>query len=320
MRKALASVLFVSSFLLFSLPCVSLAQFVPVYPTDLALHAGPKGNQTTFQVGELIPLTLLFTSSTRGKYELRMAEYDNSGRMWYEQFEVSPSTTKDPLASYFVGREGGFGGLSRQNELVSTVPTLVALQLNEWVRFDTPGRYRVTVESTRVLEPRVRTVGVRSNEFEITIVEARPEWQAATLREALEVMDSSSRFMASEEPARSAAKRLRYLGTPEAAREMARRLRGSEWDGDFMFGLIGSPAAAEGFHEMERLLGDPDFPVTPTFLQALSTLALQLSNNPITTQGRLSSAEHYRKELAGKLEQKRGAALNTSITTVNGPR
>jgi hypothetical protein len=101
----------------------------------------------------VIPLELSFTSPTEKKYQLDLATYDRSGRLGEETFAIKPeSGWVDPLYLYFHAYQGFIGGGLRGFEVLSSKPTLVPLELNEWVRFETPGQYRVTVTSTRRLK------------------------------------------------------------------------------------------------------------------------------------------------------------------------
>src|ERR1700694_1205606 len=119
------------------------------------LQVTTSGNQTTFHMGERIPLQLAFTGPENKRFEITNASYDRSGRMSYEEFEVSPDRGwVDPLKTYFSRGHGG-GGLSNSSSL-SANPILVTFDLNEWVRFDQPGVYRVTVTSHRVSDLNVR--------------------------------------------------------------------------------------------------------------------------------------------------------------------
>ena len=79
--------------------------------------------------------------------------------------------------------------------MLSAEATTIELQLNEWLRFDWPGQYRVQVVSHRVANVRESSPALRSptevisNELEITIAAPPPEWQNDTLRQALEILD-----------------------------------------------------------------------------------------------------------------------------------
>jgi len=102
--------------------------------------------KTKFRAGELIPLDLQFTSATSDRYQINLATYDRSGRVSYEQFLLDPKEgTSDPLELYFNSAWGFLGGGLTGFKLLSTSPTSIHLDLNEWVRFDLPGTYRLTV-------------------------------------------------------------------------------------------------------------------------------------------------------------------------------
>jgi hypothetical protein len=82
-----------------------------------------------------------------------MARYDRSGRMSYEQFSVNPDGSwGDPLRSYFNSSMGWMGGGLTGFEFLSESPTKISLELNEWVQFNRAGKYRVTVQTSRVGE------------------------------------------------------------------------------------------------------------------------------------------------------------------------
>ena len=49
----------------------------------------------------------------------------------------------DPLKSYFSSFAGFMGGGLINFEFLSETPIRIALDLNEWVRFELPGKYRV---------------------------------------------------------------------------------------------------------------------------------------------------------------------------------
>jgi len=57
-----------------------------------------------------IPLQLAFSSGAKDRYQVNMAQYDRSGRMNYEHFDVSPAGgTVDPLPTHI----GSLGGLTK---------------------------------------------------------------------------------------------------------------------------------------------------------------------------------------------------------------
>jgi hypothetical protein len=72
------------------------------------------------------------------------------------------------------------GGGLRGYKVLSSVPTTIHAELNEWIRLKTPGQYRITVISGRVSEIGSSAFGgpgVTSNSLTLTIMSATKEWQ-----------------------------------------------------------------------------------------------------------------------------------------------
>ena len=136
--------------------------------------------QSVFHIGERIPLTLTFSAADTNRYEITISNSNRQGCMDYEDFEVTPKKGwADPLATYYGG--GCAGSFLSSLGLLSTKPTIVQHDLNEWVRFDQPGVYRLTVISHRVDEPSSPSragnrFSLKSNSIELHIIPATPEW------------------------------------------------------------------------------------------------------------------------------------------------
>ncbi len=83
------------------------AQSAPPVDPKIVLEVSIATNQREFHIGETIPLQLSFSSTVKDHYQVNMAQYDRSGRMNYDRFEVSPANgAVDPLPTY----TGGMGG------------------------------------------------------------------------------------------------------------------------------------------------------------------------------------------------------------------
>jgi hypothetical protein len=300
------------------------------FPPDVTLKVRVRGNQSVFQIGEVIPLELSFTSSTPNKYRLEMATYDRTGRLSIQSFAVQPlSGWEDPLGSYFHYFQPGFAGGPLIATALSTAPAVIQLELNEWVRFKSPGQYRVAVKSARVskLGPRLEIPGdvvrTSSNELVLTIVPATEAWQLRTLQQALAILDGPAEATGNYEnrldTQRPAVKALRYLGTAAAAREMARRLLPNErnWADDYRLGLIASPVREAALDEMRALLADPDFPVSGLFLNTMSIIALPADAAGDVRAQRKELDTRFQQELFTALGTKRNEALTVSKDTVS---
>ncbi|HEU4390998.1 MAG TPA: hypothetical protein VFV34_24545 [Blastocatellia bacterium] len=298
---------------------------------DVRLRVETVDGRTEFRIGELIPLKLSFTSTVTKKYQINMASYDRSGRMSYEEFLLEPAAGwSDPLEDYF-SYGGFFGGGLTSYRFLSSEPTMINLDLNEWVRFDLPGKCRLRIASHRVADvskergfPASGT-DIASNDLELTIVPATSSWQQQAFKKALAMLNrhkSNDRPLSSageSNPTRIALKSLRYLGTGEAVKELARRFRGEDSSADFqcMFGLVGSPHRSLAISELQRLLADPDHPVSSLFIHTL----IVLMRSPDQSQEQMAEAERTNSEvihsqLLAAVQHKRGKALALTLNTV----
>jgi hypothetical protein len=245
---------------------VALCQAQAPLP-DVKLEVRTRNNQRTFRIGEIIPLDLRFSSTVENKYRLYTQNGDGSGRLNMETYTAEPrSGWQDPLDLFY--RTGAFAGGGLGNIwMLSDKPFLITAELNEWMRFDRPGEYRLTVTSARVRDALSRSTvsNVASNEVLLTIIDATPEWQEETLRKALATLAVSAPVQPYDwnqpDPGRDAIRTVRFLGTPAAARELAFRFskgafRVNNMDIDCVLGLAGSPAHQAALDEMKKALQD----------------------------------------------------------------
>ena len=186
-----------------------------------------EGQRSTYQIGERIPIDLSFTGPGNKQFEITRSSYDRSGRMAYEQFDVEPNSGwSDPLALYFGSQRSFMGGGLSSLGILSPTPTVMHLNLNEWIRFDQPGSYTVVVTSHRVGDSldANRTIShpsdllLKSNPIHLKIVPANNTWQRAKLAAIIDELSTHPAAAGIQSPAREAAVAdLRYLGTPQAA-------------------------------------------------------------------------------------------------------
>jgi hypothetical protein len=295
--------------------------------TDASLVISTLSHRTTFQQGEVVPLDLSFTSEKPQRFSINMATYDRSGRMSYERFVIDPARAiADPLDIYFKAFRAFMAGGLTNFQYLSEKPFVLKLELNEWVRFDQPGVYHVSVISQRMSDHadsghEERPVDLRSNELTLEIVPADPAWQKTELTRVQTVLKEhpSAGPMRPDASRTMALKSLRYLGTPDAARELARLFQSGDNQAEFecMFGLVGSPNRAAGLDEMRRLLRDPDFPVSQSFLSTMSLLSLEPSTSRETlSMQRDENLKQLRKQLVETLSAKKGLALASSADNV----
>lgn len=267
--------------------------------------------RTSFREGEIIPLTLSFTSTADKRYWADNRNYDRSGRLSIEAYCVEPEA-RDPLADY--SRFGAFmgGGLGNTQQL-SEKPFTASAELNEW-RQPAPGHYRLYVVSYRVWRPpdpgeatpygRV-SLTLRSNTIEFEIVKADADWREKQLRD-----DTAAYQNAADDEQRKAARKLRFLNTKPSVEALAKLFWGLNdqpggWD--LMFGLFGSPYRADAIAAMQREINNPDHPITQDFLHALTKLQINADTSwdpptydpahPEVSQDYWSKRQTYEREL-----------------------
>jgi hypothetical protein len=315
--RPLVLLLFVSTAVL--RPC---AQSAATVDPKVVLQVSIATNQREFHIGETIPLQLSFSSKVKDHYQLNMAQYDRSGRMNYEHFDVSPPDgAVDPLPTY----AGGMGGLTNFKYL-SSEPWTIKLNLNEWVRFSQPGDYRIVVSSNRVgaRDPAnpfgASPVTARSNEVALKIISANPAWQKKVLRDAVAALDAPAPAKVQQMEQYTASRRqaletLRFLGSGDAARELAKRMRGEDSGGlDYicMLGLISSPERSVARSALEEALVDPNHPIDSNFLYALRMVSSDASAPNANWR---EAQQRVDEELFAALPAKRGKALSISLST-----
>ncbi len=289
----------------------ALAQTPPARPSVLLETAD---GQSTFRIGERIPVKLTF--SNPGVKGFIVAPVVSAGRgtefdcNW---FTATPTFgTTDPLATYFkrerllTGHGWPWGNFTK--------PVEAGTDLNQWIRFDRPGNYTVTLTSSCV-QP-----GFGSSDYRLTatiaihIVPATPEWQAEKLKQIVAVLDREDRA------AGEAASDLRYLATPAAIDEMTSRLRKRDWlEEACSMGLVGLPDSLRdiAIASMTKRIEDPDFPVSRQFFSTMSFLHVAPGSEKEDVR---QQEEAYRPELLQEIfaavSKKTSAARAVTVQTL----
>jgi hypothetical protein len=257
----------------FVLPCSAL-------PASAVVNLRTASGETAFHIGERISLRLTFSSPDDTSYEIvPLVETRRGEEFDCNRFIASPASGwSDPLATYFkqdfllTGHGWGPYALTRSHPVEAT------LDLNQWVRFDQPGDYTVTLTSGCVF-PRKGTgrQGLTAS-IALHIVAASQEWQAQKLKE---IQDHRSRGQTIQDAQawETAVLDLRYLATPAAIDEMTLRLGETDQFAadDCHMGLAGLPPELRqtAIDSMNKRIEEPDFPVTQVFFSTLSFLHVE---------------------------------------------
>ena len=122
--------------LVFADAALSFQEAVPEVSLQLACLAPCR-----YQQGETISLELAFTSSTPNKYQVETNNTD--WPITFEDFEVLPREgASDPVSAYLKIITLALS-LNVQFHYLSKVPVVILQDLNQHIRFDRPGHYRV---------------------------------------------------------------------------------------------------------------------------------------------------------------------------------
>jgi hypothetical protein len=299
------------------------AQTTPPADTNVVLQVSVANGPQKFRIGETISLVLSFSSKIKNRYSVNTASMDRSGRMDVEHYNISPSEdVVDPL----LGHQSGFGGGIMSFRFLTEEPWTLPRNLNEWVRFLRPGKYRLSVTSNRatVKDPSASMgstpVSVRSNEIELTIVPATRAWETTVFQDAIAALNHAEPANPQEfdqyyKAKRQALDTLRFLGTPEAERELAKRFvreRVGSLDSVCMLGLLSAPDPHVAVLAMQEELRNPEHPIEQNFLYTLRTLESDPADKGAHWR---EDQQRVFEELVGALPLKRGAALSVSLGT-----
>lgn len=272
----------------------------------VSLHIDTDTGATEFHQSETIGIALAFETSAPGEWMVHIEGRDRSVLgLLSDRFVVAPEDgITDPMRDRLsrpITYSGPLGMMLREK------PDVAHVDLNQWVRFDRPGYYRIHAVFHAFTPPRPgatqppRDVIVESNDIGLTILAADPAWQSRQLQAALAVLNTvpDAPDNKSLEARTGAARQISYLDTPDSIRESARLLASSGLNVAYILksGLLASAHRDQVAAAMKRLLAAPDQPVTPLFVQTLT----ELEAHP---------------DLAAAIPQKRGAARAISMTTL----
>jgi hypothetical protein len=258
-------------------------------PSDLHLRLSLAGGRTEFHLGETIKVQYELTSDTPEKYRSGDLWFDLSDRSRFESFiSDRPADSADPLEGHWniwealynnhVTRRSGSWQKLTQNPLVES------RDLNDYLRFDKPGKYRFYAVTRHIVtdwspghDPFAGGLPLASNILELEILPEDAAWSAVELQHAVEslllsVKDTKSRA--------AAIKTIRFLQTPAALDAMLARYSGADREVDmpFLAGLVGYHDRRAAVKLMERQLAAPDFGVSRHFLFSLAVMKLRLTS------------------------------------------
>ncbi len=318
---------------------------VSANPSGVSLTLSLSSGRTQFHQGEVISLIATFASSRPKAYKLNTGPGDRDTPWNTDAFSVdNPTGAVDPLAAYYAnGFPEAFSGAGPQFQDLTAQPASVSYALNEWLRFNVPGRYRVYLTSGRIidvgwkwrgrpgLEGRVTT----SNAVDLEILPRDPALDAQTLQQALPLFNEDGFDPRTQITRRAAVRAIRFLGTPDAARAMVARYGhlsdiyffSSPAYSQTRLALFGFRQPAVVTQEMEHRIADADFPVPLLFMQDLAQTQLLATHpqpsppyNAADPEGNKKRQQllHERRDALAVLTKQDRDRLAAAITTKQG--
>jgi hypothetical protein len=257
-----------------------------------ALSLQVTNGQSTFHIGERIPLKLTFSSPNDTDYLIAPLVRGRGDEFDCNRFEVvSPAAGwSDPLEMYFKQDLIRTGHGWSWPPLQKSKPVEASFDLNEWIRFDQPGDYTIKVTSFCVSKVQDAERYSLSKTIKLQIVPATREWQNEKLKSIqpnLDLLDQPAQQAQPGESSQSQWERrgdlfesakadLKYLATPAAIDEMTYRLRDEKYNfaDQCSMGLMGLPPTMRetAIASMNNRIEEPDFPITQWFFSTLSFL------------------------------------------------
>ncbi len=257
-----------------------------------ALRFETTNGQSTFHIGERIPLKLTFSSPNDTDYLRAPLIRGRGGEFDCNRFEVvSPATGwSDPLEMYFKQDFIRTGHGWSWPPLKASKPVEASVNLNEWIRFDQPGDYTIKVTSLCVSKVQGAVRYSLSGTITLQIVPASPEWQNEKFKSILPNLELFDQPLPQAQPGESSQAQaehrdelfenarddLKYLATPAAIAEMTLRLRSEKYNfaDQCAIGLTGLPTTMRetAIASMNKRIEERDFPINQWFFSTLSFL------------------------------------------------
>ena len=291
------------------------------------------GDKSIFRTGEPVRLVLSFTAERAG-YQLDTTTTKPASPI--DDVIISPvSGSNRWLDEYsFAGRYyPDYSSIAT----LSAKPVRVELTMNDWIRFEHPGRYTVRVKTSRVRRTNSpREFGIaptlETNEVSFDVKAMSEAEEAAEVRRLATLLDAAKNW---QEEAKIA-EELSYLtGAPSTREKVRRFLSGAGKSGNYFqnifFGLYMARDRVLAVQLLESALRDPLIGVSHQLISVLTHLRQmqerEASGAPVSHTALLVSGvgmskppsaieQAYVREVALSLPARTGKSLTTTAMTL----
>jgi hypothetical protein len=302
-------------------------------PTDLKVELRSATGSNRFQLGEVIPLEVLISSSTPNRY-LEPCKMFWEGCFGYPQcryftrwsFDVTPINGWTDIGWHGCSTMSG-PTIEVKSADLTTEPKKYSYTLTNRFRFDAPGKYTVRLSITVGLDDETnqirRSLDTKQNsnfvsktaEMDLEIAPAGDEWKKSVIERGVAAWTApAERYTNPPSPESSKRQQdeaaLCNVGTPEAAIALV-RLLGQGIDVTHCLNINLNKDIAET--ELLRLLVDPDIGVRPVFFTEYTRL---LSPSTASSVEIAKIVNDVRDTLFKSLPKKSPGAMIPSLETV----
>ena len=316
--------------------CVLLSFIVVAHaqttaPADLHVKLSLADSKTVYRIGEPIKLVMEFTADREGYIVDYMPDGKESGS---DALVIAPDSGFTRWVDELNDNRGFLRDMSMTDK-VSSSPRRVEIILNDKIRFDSAGRYSVSVTTGRV----IRTSGTKyggeqvvlsTNAVTFEVQSMSDEDEAKEVKRLTELLDTKRDARTDEE----AGRQLSYLTGDPSTREKARRFfeptqRNGNLDLHIWYGLFIARNRALALKLIENGMRDPNVPVSSQIFYAVTRLKTLLTHGvrekpqtPVATfpekpdPRALEIRDAYILELAAGLSKRTGQNQTTTAITL----
>lgn len=257
-----------SLFVLASLITIAGAQTPPGVNVNLSFAE----KKTVYRIGEPIKVVMEFTADREG-YTVELHPDDTEPGL--DSLVISPDVG---FRRWFEEFNENFMRCVISRAKLTTTPQRVEITLNDRLRFDSAGRYAVSVTTRRVLPDPIgqsSPFNVSTNSLKFEIVSMNEADEAKEVKRLSELLDAKRDIQNQD----IISKQLSYLTGDPSAREKVRRFLNPEQNSSWS-GLFIARNRALVVNLLETALRDPNIPVTFQLLTATAKLKLLLTDGP----------------------------------------
>jgi hypothetical protein len=300
-------------------------------PPEVHVKLSLAENKTVYRIGEPIRIAMDFAADREG-YLVEVTSEGND--LLSDKILISPETGITHW--YLELMDNRYGGRDYFGyEKLTSSPRRLEIVLNDSLRFDNPGRYTVSVTTSRLRKPAKDPYGepftITTNAISFEVQSMSDEDEAKEVKRLSDLLNATRESRAGE----PIAKRLAYLTGEPSTREKVRRFIDSDERTDsyrytIYNGLFIARNRALVLKLIETALRDPNIPATSLMLGAACRLGVLLnygvSERPVgPVIGVLQPQEDprnrevreaYLAELAAGLGKRNGNSLTTTATTI----